>query len=170
MRRITLSNVLRCSTIVNTVVIVISSLIMVLAICIEVILRYVFRNPVLGFEEIAIMAVVWLWFFGAASASRAGFQISGGLPVARQSIRDVTTVAYPFISLIVTLTYCYLCYGYCQWLVKARVISLALQFPWIWSTLGVFLGLVLSAVYLAHETGVKLRDFRQGRKESLNES
>ncbi|MBA7694367.1 hypothetical protein ES703_102976 [subsurface metagenome] len=167
MRRITFFSLLGW---VSRVVVVFSSIAIVLVICIEVILRYVFRNPVLGFEEIALMTVAWLWFFGAASASQIGFHISGGLPVRKQSVRDIMGVAYPFVSLTVTVIYCYLCFLYCQWLIKARVISLALQFPWIWSTLGVFLGLVLNAVYLAREAGFKLGAFRQRRhRGSLNE-
>jgi TRAP-type C4-dicarboxylate transport system permease small subunit len=156
---------------VNEWGVVASSLVVIYTIFIQVVLRYVFHHPLLGMEEIAIMAVLWLWFFAAALASERGFHISGGLPVTRQSIRDVMEVVYPFICLTVTLVFGYLCYVYCVWVVEGHVISGGLFIPWIWTTVGAFLGLVLNAVYLTQQAVAKLGAFRQARqRDSQNES
>jgi len=164
MRRITVSSVLKWVITANEWGVVASSLVMVLAIFTQVILRYVFRHPLLGMEEIAIMVVLWLWFMAIASASERGFHISGGLPVTRKSVRDIMDVVYPFICLLVTVVYGYLCYLYCAWVVEAKVISGGLQLPWILSVSGAFLGLVLNTVFLTRESVVKLGAFRRARQ------
>lgn len=164
MRRITLSAGLKRIVTVNEWGVVASSLVVVLAIFIQVVLRYVFRHPLLGMEEIAIMAVLWLWFLAIASASQRGFHISGGLPVTRKSVRDIMDLVYPFICLLVTVIFGYLCYLYCAWVVEAKVISGGLQLPWILSVSGAFLGLVLNTVYLTCETAAKLGAFRRARR------
>ncbi|UCH51216.1 MAG: TRAP transporter small permease subunit [Chloroflexota bacterium] len=151
---------------VSNVIVVISALIVIYAVCLQIILRYVFRQPLLGLEEIALLVVLWLWFFGMAAASEKGFHITGGLPVTRQSIQNVLKMVYPFICLIATLIFCYLTYLYCQWVVTADIRSIALQIPYIVSATGVFLGLVLNAAYLTSEAVAKLRAFQEARKRS----
>ena len=164
MRRITVSSVLKWIVTANEWGVVASSLVVVLAIFIQVVLRYVFRHPLLGMEEIAIMVVLWLWFMAIASASERGFHISGGLPVTRQSVRDIMEVVYPFICLLVTVIFGYLCYLYCAWVIEAKVISGGLQLPWILSVSGAFLGFVLNTIFLTRETVVKLGAFRRARQ------
>jgi TRAP-type C4-dicarboxylate transport system permease small subunit len=164
MRRITVSTVLKWVVTANEWGAVISSLVVVLAIFTQVVLRYIFHHPLLGMEEIAIMAVLWLWFLAIALASERGFHISGGLPVTRQSIRDIMVVVYPFICLLVTVIFGYLCYLYCVWVVEGHVISGGLFIPWIWTVSGAFLGLVLNAVFLTWEAVAKLRTFRRARQ------
>lgn len=164
MRRIIFSDLRKWTVRFTEGIVVISSLIVLSAICLQIILRYVFRHPLLGLEEIALMVVLWLWFFGMASASEKSFHISGGLPVTRQSIQNIMKVAYPFICFIVTLAFCYLAYLYCQFVFKEGITSVALRIPWIYCVLGVFLGLVLNAMYLASEAVTKLRVFRQARQ------
>lgn len=167
MRRIIFSELQKWTVRFAEGIVVITSLIVLSAICLQIILRYVFRQPLLGLEEIALMVVLWLWFFGMASASERGFHISGGLPVTRQSIQNIMKVAYPFISFIVSLVFCYLAYNYCQFVLKEDIRSVALRIPWIYCVLGVFLGLALNTAYLIRETVVKLRVFRQaGQGES----
>ena len=150
-------------------IVVISSLVVIYAVCLQIILRYVFRSPLLGLEEIALLVVLWLWFFGMASASEKRFHISGGLPVTRQSIQNTMKMVYPFICVTVTLVFCYLTYLYCQWAIQADIRSVALTIPYIFSTLGVLLGLVLNAAYLISEAVTGLSTFRQARKGILNE-
>lgn len=164
MRRIIFSDLRKWTVRFTEGIVVISSLIVLSAICLQIILRYVFQHPLLGLEEIALLVVLWLWFFSMASASEKGFHISGGLPVTRQSIQDIMQVVYPFICFIVTLAFCYLAYQYCQFVVKEGIASVALRVPWIYTVLGVFLGLVLNAVYLIWEAVAKLRVFRQARQ------
>ncbi len=164
MRRITLSAILKKIVIANELGVLLSSLVVVLAIFIQVILRYIFHHPLLGMEEIAIMAVLWLWFLAIASASQRGFHISGGLPVTRQSIQDIMGVVYPFVCLLVSFVFGYLCYLYCVWVIEARIISGGLLIPWIWSVSGAFLGLVLNTVYLTCEAVAKIGAFRRARQ------
>jgi len=164
MRRTTFSVVLKRIVTLNEWGIVFFSLVIVLAIFIQVILRYLFHHPLLGMEEIAIMAVLWLWFLAMASASERGFHISGGLPITKQSIRDVMELFYPFVCLLVSVVFSYLCYLYCVWVVEAKVISGGLQLPWILSVAGAFVGLVLNTMFLTRESVAKLKTFRQARQ------
>lgn len=164
MRRIIVSDLWAWIITANRWIVIISSLVLVSLICLQIILRYIFRSPLLGLEEIAIMVVPWLWFFGIAFASLKGFHISGGFPVERQSIQNILRVVYPFVCVIVTLVFCYLTYQYCYWVAKEGVKSIALVIPWIYTVLGVFLGLMFNAVYLISEAVAKLRAFRQARE------
>lgn len=164
MRRITPSAMLKWIVKVNQWGVIVSSLVVISTIFIQVILRYVFQHPLLGMEEIAIMAVLWLWFLAIALATQRGFHISGGLPITRQSIRDIMEVVYPFVCLSVSLVFGYLCYLYCVWVIEAKVISGGLRLPWILSVSGAFLGLVLNTVYLTREAVAKLGAFRLARQ------
>jgi len=165
MRGITFSNLLKGSVIFTKGIVILSTLIMTTVICIEVILRYVFRHPLLGMEEIALMLMLWLWAFGMAYSSERDFHISGGLPTKRQSIQEIRNLAYPFICLVVSLGFLYLACVYGQWTVKQGVESLGLRIPWIYSVAGLCLGLLLNSVYLSRQAVIRVRAFRKFRQE-----
>ncbi|MBC7332677.1 MAG: TRAP transporter small permease subunit, partial [Synergistetes bacterium] len=51
-------------------VLVVVSLTVTFLVMAEVILRYVFARPLMGIEELATLVGCWLYFMGAAHASR----------------------------------------------------------------------------------------------------
>lgn len=154
----------RIIEVVTKTVIVVSSVAITFLICFQVVRRYVFLAPLLGLEEIALMVVLWLWFFSIVYATSKGFHISGGLPMRSQSAQRIMEVGYSFFSLIITVIFSYLTLVYCLWVAEVKLLSLGLYIPQIYSMISVFLGLVLVAGYLIREAVVRLRVFQQMRR------
>ena len=165
MRRIIRADLLKGSVFAMKGIIILSTLTMITVMCIAVILRYVFKHPLLGMEEIALMLMLWLWAFGMAYSSERDFHIFGGLPTKRQSIVEIKNLVYPFICLVVSIGFLYLTYVYCLWTIEQGVESLGLRIPWIYSVAGLFLGLLLNSVYLSRQAVIRVRAFRKFRQE-----
>ena len=150
-------------------IVIISSLAITLAICLQSILRYVFKAPLLGLEEFAILTVLWLWFFGAVYATSVGFHITGGLPIKRKPVRQIMEVAYSSLGLILTLIFSYLLLQYCIFCIKEGAASIALRIPLIYCYGGTLLALVLVAVYLVREAVSRLHNLCKSRQRGSNE-
>ncbi len=141
-------------------VIVVSALLIVFIMCAEIALRFVFRNPMSGPEEISVTAVLWLFFVASAYAISKGFHISGGVPVKKASIRRLMEVGYSFFGLLVILVYGYLAFHYSVWVAEHNVATTALRIPYIASMSGVLLGMVLMLGYTVREIVIRLRVLR----------
>ena len=148
-------------------IVIISSLVIVGVMFLEVLLRYVFKAPLYGTEEIATNMVLWLWFFGMAYATYCGFYIGSNFPIRKRSAQDIFALVKPIFCLIITLIFCYFSYQYCHWTVVKNLHSISLRFPLIYGVVAVFIGLVLTAVYLIREIVIKTRAIGHQDKRAI---
>ena len=66
----TLSIISRVTALFEEYVVVFTMLLVTVIMCVQVVMRYVFAKPLLGYEELARYSMIWLAFIGAAYATR----------------------------------------------------------------------------------------------------
>ena len=148
-------------------IVIISSLVLIGVMFLEVLLRYVFKAPLYGTEEIAINVVLWLWFLGMAYATYKGFYIGSNFPIRKRSAQNIFAVVKPIFCLIIVLIFCYFSYEYCLWTVVKDIRAVSLRFPLIYGVVAVFIGLVLTAVYFIREIIIKARALHRRDKRPI---
>ena len=166
MRRITISTLYNWSIILIKGLIITSSVTIVLLTCIQVILRYVFKNPLLGPEELSITVVLWLLFAGAAYTGALSFHITGGVPVKKDSIRRLLEVGYSLFGLVIVCIFGYLAFQHSLWLIEENVVTISLRIPYIFGMVGVLLGILLMAVYLVREAIIRLKALGKAKQRN----
>lgn len=95
--------------------IVITSVSLILLMTFYVCSRYVIKMNFKGFEEIAILIAIWLYFCGSANACREQSQISADMLdmfVKNKTIVSGITVFYRIVGLVVVGLLTYLCWDF----------------------------------------------------------
>ncbi|MFC1914935.1 TRAP transporter small permease [Chloroflexota bacterium] len=149
-------------------IIIVASAALVIDIFIEVLLRYVFKHPIFGTDELASMIAVWVYFIGAAHATHTKVHIEGGFMSAvlkQQSHRDIVRFAVLVVTLIVGFVFAYMSFEWCLWTVENKVATTSLFFPKIYGDVAMLIGAVLMIVYFSIEATEILRRLRQGSTE-----
>ncbi|WP_296868272.1 TRAP transporter small permease subunit [Thermovirga sp.] len=117
---------------------------------IQVVLRYVFKAPLMGIEELLLFPSIWLYFIGAMNASLERSQI-----VARvlevflkkeKTIYLVRSIA-SIISLIVSLWLSYWGWDFLKYSMRVDKVSPTLYIPTIYADAMVFMALVVISFY-----------------------
>lgn len=137
------------------------SIMIILDVFIEVVLRYVFQHPILGTDEIAILLGIWIYFFGAAEATRTKTNIEGGLVgsvITRRSYIKWINRVVPLVTVAVCLLFCYFAAVYSIWLIENNVTYTAIVFPKIYGEVSMLLGAVLITVYFLVDIASRIKD------------
>ncbi len=132
---------------------------------IQVLLRYVFKAPLMGIEEVLLFPTVWLYFIGGMNASCERSQI-----VARvlevfvkkeKTIFFIRTIA-SILAFGVVLWLTYWGWDFFKYSMKMQKESATLYIPLIYSESCVFIGLVVMSFYTFLEIFHNLRIFKYG--------
>ena len=123
-------------------------------IVVQVLLRYVFRAPLMGIEELLLFPAIWLYMLGGASASWERTHIECGIltlyikkPLTMKLFRVVKGALSVGIGIwLLKWAYWYFTYG-----LKIQKTSAILHIPMIIGQSAVFIGLLLMIVYGAIE-------------------
>jgi TRAP-type C4-dicarboxylate transport system permease small subunit len=124
-------------------------------VCIQVLLRYVFRAPLMGIEELLLFPTTWLYLLGAVKASQEKSQI-----IARvleiflkkeRSVYILRTIA-SVLSTVVLVWLVYWGYDYWKYLIRMQKVSPMLFIPMIYSEALVFISLTLITFYTVIES------------------
>ena len=149
-------------------IIIIASAALVIDIFVEVLLRYVFKHPIFGTDELASMIAVWVYFIGAAHATHTRTHIEGGFISAilkKQHYRDIVRFTVLIITLIVGAIFAFMSLEWCIWTVESNVMTTSLFFPKIYGEVAMFIGAVLMLVYFSIEAVETLKRVRQRNAE-----
>ncbi len=149
-------------------IIIIASAALVIDIFIEVLLRYVFKHPIFGTDELASMIAVWVYFIGAAHATHTRIHIEGGFVSAvikKQSHRDIIRFAVLIVTLMVGLIFAYMSFEWCLWTVENKVATTSLFFPKIYGDVAMLIGALLMIVYFSIEAVETLQRIRRSSAE-----
>jgi len=121
----------------------------------QVLLRYVFRSPLMGIEELLFFPTSWLYFFGAVKASEEGVQVEARvLEIFLKRKKSVWLLRFIgsccSFAVLVWLTR----WGWDYWKYAFRVkkLSATLLIPMVWAEATVLIGFVLMSFYTLLET------------------
>ncbi len=130
-------------------VITASVLVFVLTI-ITVILRYIFKTSIFGLDEVTMVVIFYVYFFGAAQGSLEDSQIRAdmiGTLVHNQAVVDVCHCIARFIECIVTA----ICFGWSVTYIKNDIAvmpySLVLKIPLLVTHITLLIGFLLMFMY-----------------------
>lgn len=148
-------------------VIIASSIFLVALVFTEVMLRYVFKAPIFGTDELAIMVAVWVYFIGVAHCTYTRSHIEGGL-VSIISQKKLFADSVRLVVLLLTLACCVvftlMSYEWCLWTIENEVTTTSLLLPTIYGEVAILIGAILMDVYFAIEVAEVVRRLRQRRK------
>lgn len=131
-------------------IMVATSVVIVVLVMIQVILRYVFKHPIMGVEEMATLLGFWMYFIGAASGSRERSHIRADL--LNVLVKDSRRLVFikSIVSLF-TLTMVALMtnwtWNYVTWSIKTYELSPSLGIPMIYSQAALFVAALLMLLY-----------------------
>ena len=131
-----------------------STILLVTLVIVQVALRYIFKLPLMGVEELACMAGFWMYMIGAASGSRERSHIRADLLQAfiknektYQAVMSVVT----FLTFVLACIMTSWCWNYVKWSVKSWERSPALMIPMIYAQASLLFSSALMAFYFLIE-------------------
>lgn len=135
---------------VERTIMVISSIVIVVLVMIQVILRYVFKHPIMGVEEMATLLGFWMYFIGAANGSRERSHIKADLlnvlvksPKKHAIIKSAVTL-FTLIMIAIMTNWTW---HYVLWSLNTFEKSPSLGIPMIYSQIALFVAAVLMLLY-----------------------
>lgn len=148
------------------IVLIVVSLFVSTFIFVEVLLRYVFKKPIMGIEEILPLGAFWLYFIGASYGSYKRSHIKAEIievmlknPQAVAVIRAIAS----FITFGLGLYLCKWGYNFFIYGLTEGEFSATLFIPMVYSQSAVFFGLILMTFYFLIELIDRVRTIRQLR-------
>ena len=132
------------------IVMVVTSVAIVLLILVQVALRYFFRMPLMGVEELACLFGFWLYFTGAANGSRERSHIKADLMevfVKNKRALYFGKSVVALITLFLAGTFAQWSLHYIQWSLKSWERSPALSIPMVYAQASLMANSVLMFFY-----------------------
>ncbi len=143
-------------------IMIFTSLVVVTLILIQVALRYFFKLPLMGVEELATMVGFWMYFIGAANGSRERSHIKADILNAMIRNEKVLFFFKAAGNLVVTVLACIMvqwAIRYFQWSLKSWERSPALMIPMVYAQFSLVVSSVLMAFYFLVEFLDNARQF-----------
>ncbi len=123
---------------------------LVVLVTIQIILRYIFKSPLLGIEELMIFPTIWLYMLGGASASLEGKHIECGMLdslIKNPKTLQMTVIIKNIISVGVCIILCRLCFDFFSYSLKTWKISGSLYIPMFFGESSLFICILLMTIY-----------------------
>lgn len=131
------------------VLLVLTSVFVVLIMCAEVVLRYIFHSDLFGIEEIVVIAAFWLYFMGSSYGVYEKSHVKADI-IPQMLSKKMQAV----LSVIVRFTMAVLCIVFSWWAVDMVLYSIewmprttGLRIPIFISQTSVLVGYVLMSIY-----------------------
>ncbi len=139
---------------IQKIIMIVSSMTILALVLVQVALRYVFKMPLMGVEEVATMVGFWLYFMGASWGTAERTHIKADLMEAviknPKKLIWVKTIT-ALIAVILAGMMVYWGYGYFLWGIQKGQASPTLMIPMIYSQSSVFIGAILMLFYFCIE-------------------
>ncbi|MFP4036684.1 MAG: TRAP transporter small permease [Desulfobacteraceae bacterium] len=133
-----------------TTLIIFGGALIPLTVLIQVLLRYVFKQPLFGLEELSRLVAIWVYFFGAVLSTRMDNHVQGDVVEQFFSSPRAKSVIKSFVWCLCLLTCCLFVYhswAYSFWLFKTGERTTGLWWPRITSVGSMFVGAVFMTLY-----------------------
>lgn len=135
---------------IERAIMVVTSITIVVLVMVQVVLRYVFKHPIMGVEEMATLVGFWMYFIGAAYGSRERSHIKADL--LNVMVKDMKKLA--FVKSLVTLFTLVMAaimtnwtWNYVLWSLATFERSPSLRIPMIYSQVALFVAALLMTLY-----------------------
>lgn len=145
-----MNNLISRFVIVQKGVTFILALVIPLIVVVQVVLRYVFKAPLMGIEELLLFPTIWLYMLGGANASQERTHIECGiltLYIKKDKSIKIFNLAKGIFSLLVSLWLTYWSYWLFSYSLKLWKTSDMLYIPTFFAESSIFIGLVLMSFY-----------------------
>jgi len=131
-------------------VIVLCLITVALLMFVQVVMRYVFKSPIMGLEELCYFPTTWLYLFGAVKASsEKNHLVARVLEIflkKRRSVYVLRSIAAVFTSgVLMWLTYWG--YDYLKYALRRHKQTDMLFLPWIYVEATVFISILFMLIY-----------------------
>lgn len=138
-------------------------LIIPIMVFIQVLLRYVFKAPLMGIEELLLFPTIWLYMLGGAMASEKRSHITCGiliLYIKTEKGMNIFNIIKAFFASITSLWLTYWAFWYFSYSLRMWKYSAILSAPMFFAESAIFIGLVLMTFYSIYELYERLTNFR----------
>ena len=132
------------------IVMVVSSVAIVLLVVVQVSLRYFFRMPIFGVEELACLFGFWLYFTGASNGTRERSHIKADLLdvlIKNKRALYIGKSVVTFITICFAAAFLQWAIHYFQWSIKSWERSPALGIPMVYAQASLFVNAFLMLFY-----------------------
>jgi len=146
---------------IENFIMITSTIILVALVLTQVVLRYIFKMPLMGVEELATMTGFWMYMMGAASGARERNHIRADLVHSVMKNERTYRKIQTFVTLVTFILACVMtnwCWNYVAWSIKSWERSPSLMIPMVYSQLSLLASAALMAFYFFIEL---LDNFRQ---------
>lgn len=170
------SNMKKTWTAVNKIQEIATSFLMILLPCMvfyQVLLRYVFKAPLMGIEEIMIFPTIWLYMLGGANASMERNHITCGiltLYIKGDRAINIFNIVKGILALGVSCWLTYWSYWYFSYSLSVWKFTDLVGLPLFFGECAILLGLTLMTIYTAVEMGDYMIRFVKQDKEKEEEA
>jgi len=128
---------------------------------VQVVMRYIFKIPIMGLEEVLVFPTLWLYFLGSINASREDTQIKANvLDVFLKTDRSrlIVRVIADALSLITSAWLTWWAWDYFRYALRVWKESPTLYIPTFYAECAMFVGMALMTVYVVYYL---LRNFKR---------
>jgi len=145
---------------IENFIMIVSTIILVTLVLTQVALRYIFKLPLMGVEELATMTGFWMYMMGSASGARERNHIRADLVHSLirndrtyRKIQSAVTLATFILACVMT----HWCWNYITWSIKSWERSPALMIPMVYAQMSLLVSAALMAFYFFIELLDNLR-------------
>ncbi|WZL75061.1 TRAP transporter small permease [Clostridiaceae bacterium 35-E11] len=139
---------------------------------IQVFLRYVFKAPLMGVEELLLFPTIWIYMIGGANASQERSHISCGiltLYIKKARSKQLFNIVKALLSLLISIwllywNYWFFIYSFTRW-----KLSDLLYIPMFLGESAMFIGVALMTVYTAVELFDHIKTYLKKNKPTNRE-
>lgn len=135
---------------IQKIMLFVVSILLVLGVTGQVILRYVLKSNLLGLEEMIILLAFWLYFLGGIYGSATRTHITADLTevyIKNKKLKQFVKLIVSLITVFISCVFAYYSVDYLTWGVERGATSPVLKLPMVWSQSSVFVGFTLMAFY-----------------------
>ncbi len=155
---------------VQEAIIVVCAIVAVLALCMEVFLRYFLKTELFSYEEIVTIVTIWLYFVGSSYAMYKKSHITADMTslVFKEKGQKIITLIVDLVSAVVSVVMTVWTYKFIVWAAKKNAVTAGLKIPILYSQSALLVGYLLLSfyciIYLFEDTVFFIRWMKQKRR------
>ncbi len=133
-----------------SILIVLGGALMTLTVVLQVLLRYVFKQPLFGLEEFSRLVAIWLYFLGAILSTKNDNHVQGDVAnkyISGERARIVLRTFVWILCLVTCILFLYHSGSYSWWIYGTGERTTGLWWPRVISVGSMFFGAVFMTLY-----------------------
>lgn len=150
--------------------IVMGGVLMTLTVVLQVLLRYVFKQPLFGLEEFSRLVAIWIYFLGAVLSTKNDNHVQGDVAnkyISGKRTRIALRVFVWILCLVTCLLFLYHSGSYSWWIYGTGERTTGLWWPRVISVGSMFFGAVFMTLYSLANVIKYLTDVLHYKKDRL---